>query len=180
MSRVSDAGLVAGGGGAGMRSGKMQAGAAGPSSTQRPQPNRPPHTALRYPPSILHIGQFDHLTASQAAQSAFSLRTDALDDSGLLGGADDDIGADESAAGAGLPPAAVGSDGGVAGNGGGLTQNGPVWTEQVKAESFSGYQGQQEEERQTEEELEGLLLGDGDGEGYSGLMDSDDEILSDL
>ncbi|KAE8214481.1 hypothetical protein CF327_g2121 [Tilletia walkeri] len=183
LSRLSDAGLAGGGGSAGMRSGKMQAGAAGPSSTQRTQPNRPPHTALRYPPSILHIGQFDHLTASQAAQSAFSLRTDALDDSGLLGGADDDdIGADESAAGAGLPPAAVSSDGG-AGGGGGPTQNGPVWTEQVKAESFSGYQGQQEDERQTGEELEGLMMfgdGAGNGDAYSGLMDSDDEILSDL
>ncbi|KAE8259787.1 hypothetical protein A4X13_0g778 [Tilletia indica] len=176
MSRLSDAGLAGGSAGIGMRSGKMQVGGAGPSPTQRTQTSKPPRTALNYPPSILHIGQFDHLTASQAAQSAFSLRTDALDDSGLLGGADDDD--DVGAAEESLPPAAVSSDGG----GGGPTQNGPVWTEQVKAESFSGYQGQEGEERKTEEELDGLLLGDGvrEGEGYSGLMDSDDEILSDL
>ncbi|CAD6911569.1 unnamed protein product [Tilletia caries] len=165
LSRSSD-GVGAGGNTSGLRTSKLHSGGTSGQSTPRSSTSKA--TRYAYPPSIVHIGQFDHLTASQAAQSAFALRTEALDDSGLLGGADD---GEDDADDAGAVVARAGADGTAGGT------YGSAWTEQVKDELSQGGDGDGDEVGVGE--LDGMLLGDVEGDSDPGLMDSEDEILSD-
>ncbi|KAL9935281.1 hypothetical protein V8E36_005629 [Tilletia maclaganii] len=159
----------------------------------------------RFPACIARVGQFDHLTVAQAVAVAnsYSLRTEVLDDSGLIGGAggeEDDV------------------DAGLGGVGTTASADEGRWKEQVKSEEPDGLRGRRRggEEGDDEQQLDssavdgldpahredgasqnkviktiGSRYGEGqrksfddinDGGGDEtdpGLMDSDDEVTSD-
>ncbi|KAK0534235.1 RFC checkpoint protein Rad17 [Tilletia horrida] len=146
-----------------------------------------------YPPAVAQVGIFDHLTAAQAAQQAYSLRTEAIEDAGLLGGAEEDQDEEHGDANAlNISSSALALA---------LGDGGKAWMEQTA-------RGMDEEEEEEEEDDddgwknvlgrsgsggEGRLAGRNDvgergvideeqeGQGASdpGLMDSEDEIGSD-
>ncbi|KAK0554405.1 RFC checkpoint protein Rad17 [Tilletia horrida] len=120
--------------------------------------------------ALATIGTFEHLTASQAAESAFALRTGAIEDNGLLGGAEGEQTEEDDQMVwhmAGSLESPAGTDRNVSAGTGQDGRPSLIWEEQDREQVDTAG----EPPASTEDPV---TLDDG-----VGLMDSEDEVVSD-